>query len=183
VRLALLALALLALGVLAVVLHKRASRPPEPIAAAVEESPAEPAPPPARPAPPPEPRPASRDARPAPRSPRARQNDEPADAGPAKEDEGEKRRALEAAMQRVSIRMYTTQWCPRCREAKAWLAAHHQGYSELDVEASDGNRRAQRALNPAGGVPTIDVEGEVLVGFSAGSLDGAIRRAALRRLP
>jgi glutaredoxin len=85
-------------------------------------------------------------------------------------------------MHRVSIRVFTTQWCPHCAEAKAWLAAKRYSFTELDVENSDSNRREQRALNPRGGVPTIDVEGEVLVGFGASSLEGAIRRAATRHV-
>jgi len=40
-----------------------------------------------------------------------------------------------------------------------------------------------RALNPRGGVPTIDIGGEhVMVGFSSSELLGAIDRAAYRDL-
>jgi glutaredoxin 3 len=99
-----------------------------------------------------------------------------------REEDADRRRELETAMHRVSIRVYSAQWCPHCTEAKAWLTANRYAYTELDVEASDSNRRAQRVLNPRGGVPTIDVEGEVLVGFGASHLDGAIRRAAQRRV-
>jgi glutaredoxin 3 len=93
-----------------------------------------------------------------------------------------RQRDLEAAMRQVPIRMYTTSWCPVCTKAKIWMTANRIAFAEFDVEASDANRRAQRALNPQGGVPTIDVDGEVLVGFGPSSIESAIRHAAERRL-
>jgi len=42
-------------------------------------------------------------------------------------------------------------------------------------------RRRQWSLNPKGGVPTIDIDGEVLIGFGAEHMQEALRRAAERR--
>ena len=55
-------------------------------------------------------------------------------------------------------------------------------YTERDVEASDAAHDACVRLNPRCSVPTIDIDGEVLVGFGAGSIQNAITRAAERRL-
>jgi len=83
---------------------------------------------------------------------------------------------------RVSITVYSTSWCPSCRAAKAWLANHHQAFFERDIEQDPEAKVRMHKLNPAGGVPTINVEDEILVGFDAPSLDRAIDTAARRRI-
>jgi glutaredoxin len=103
-------------------------------------------------------------------------------AATQRERDRARRAEVDDAMHRVAIRVYSTQSCPHCTKAKAWLSANRYAYTELDVEASPENKAAHRALNPRGGVPTIDVEGDVLVGFRAASLESAIRRAAERRV-
>jgi glutaredoxin len=81
----------------------------------------------------------------------------------------------------VSIVVYTTGWCPVCRRAKAWMAQQRIPYEERDVESSWDNARRMKSINPRGGVPTFDVDGDVMVGFSEESLSSIIRRAAERR--
>jgi glutaredoxin len=99
-------------------------------------------------------------------------------------DDGARERAAElaSAIQRVPIRMFSTAWCPVCRKAKAYLLEQRISFVEIDVERSPDAKRAHRALNPSGSVPTFDIDGEVLVGFGAEHLQAARRRAAERRL-
>jgi hypothetical protein len=61
------------------------------------------------------------------------------------------------------------------------MNAHGVTYEEHDIEASSESARRMRAINPRGGVPTFDVEGEIVVGFSADDLTATMRRAAARR--
>ena len=88
---------------------------------------------------------------------------------------------LRAAMRRVSVTMYSTEWCPVCTRARAWLRANAVSFEERDVDKSESARRVQLSLNPKGGVPTIDIDGEVMIGFGAKHLQEALRRAAQRR--
>jgi len=81
----------------------------------------------------------------------------------------------------VSITMYSTEWCPVCTRARKWLQFNGISFQELDVEKSDSAERAQRLLNPKGGVPTIDIDGEVMIGFGPEHMQDALRRAAERR--
>jgi len=90
--------------------------------------------------------------------------------------------AIARARGDVPITMYTTTWCPVCVRAKQYMEAQGIRYTERDVEASDSARVACLRLNPRCSVPTIDIDGEVLVGFGAGSIEQAITRAAERRL-
>ena len=62
------------------------------------------------------------------------------------------------------------------------MRANAFSFVEHDVERSSEARASQRRLNPAGGVPTIDINGRVLVGFSEQSAAQAIVRSAERRL-
>lgn len=81
----------------------------------------------------------------------------------------------------VSVVVYTTSWCSVCRRAKKWMSAQGIRYEERDVEASMDNLQQMHALNPRGGVPTFDVDGEVIAGFSEQGLTSALRQASDRR--
>jgi glutaredoxin len=81
----------------------------------------------------------------------------------------------------VRIVVYTASWCSVCRHAKAWMGSRGIAYEEHDIEASRDDARALRLLNPRGSIPTFDVEGDVLVGFSERSLMDTLQRAARRR--
>jgi glutaredoxin len=81
----------------------------------------------------------------------------------------------------VHVVVYTTSWCSVCKRAKKWMAANGVSYEERDVETSDANARRMRILNPRGGVPTFDVEGQVMVGFSEDGLLATMRQAAQHR--
>lgn len=96
--------------------------------------------------------------------------------------ERERQQELANAMREVSVTMYSTSWCPVCTKARSYLQQQGIPFVERDVEASTEARSAQRALNPRGSVPTIDIEGTVIVGFSATGIDAARRAAAERRV-
>jgi glutaredoxin len=88
---------------------------------------------------------------------------------------------LRTAMRRVSVTMYSTDWCPVCKRARSWLLANGISFEELDVDRNESARRRQLSLNPKGGVPTIDVDGEVMIGFGPEHMQEILRRAAERR--
>jgi len=88
---------------------------------------------------------------------------------------------LRVAMRRVPVTMYSTAWCPVCAKARTWLHQNDVSFTDLDVEKDDRARRVQRSLNPAGGVPTIDVDGVILIGFDPTAMRAALGRGAERR--
>lgn len=106
--------------------------------------------------------------------------------------EQEKREAIERArerevaireeMRKVQIKVYMTTWCPVCTKARRWLTANGYRFTEYDVERSPDARRTQQRLNPKGGVPTMDIEGTVLTGFSAQAIERALRSRAERKV-
>jgi glutaredoxin len=88
--------------------------------------------------------------------------------------------AAEGTRAETNVVVYTTSWCPVCKRAKAWMQARGIPYEERDVERSREYGRAMHAINPRGSVPTFDVGGEVLVGFSEANVLSAVDRAAQR---
>ncbi len=89
---------------------------------------------------------------------------------------------VKALVRTVPITLYTTPWCPHCSRARQWLRHNGIPFVERDIEKDPANRRALTALNPRGGVPTIDVDGQVMVGFCEHQVGEAIARAVQRRL-
>lgn len=92
------------------------------------------------------------------------------------------RDTLAAARRRVSITMYGTSWCGYCSRARTWMRQEGISFVEHDVERDPRAQARMRELNPRGGVPTFDVDGVVIVGFSQGHLESTIDRAAQRHL-
>lgn len=92
------------------------------------------------------------------------------------------RAEMHAALQQVSIEMYATSWCPVCQKARAWLTANQIPFTEYDVDHDDAAKRRQLLLNPKGSVPTIDVDGQVMIGFGERGMGDMIQRAVDRRV-
>ncbi|MEY2931241.1 MAG: hypothetical protein RL033_1990 [Pseudomonadota bacterium] len=91
-------------------------------------------------------------------------------------------RELATMRERVDINVYYTTWCPACRTLRGYLAERGIRATEYDIENNAAARLRQRQLNPRGTIPTVDIEGQVLVGFNAKSIEAAIDRAARARL-
>ena len=109
-----------------------------------------------------------------------------APAAPAPSSEPEAQPSARPAPTAVSIEgvgvvVYTTSWCSVCKRAKSWMNQKGIAYDERDIESSTDYAREMRALNPRGSIPTFDVEGTVLVGFSENGLTAAMQHVARLR--
>lgn len=91
-------------------------------------------------------------------------------------------RELATLRERVDVTVYYTTWCPACRQLRSYLTQQNIRATEYDVERNRSASLRQRQLNPRGSVPTIEIDGQVLVGFSAQRLEAALDRAARERL-
>jgi glutaredoxin len=101
-------------------------------------------------------------------------------ADEAREGALENQRRVVDAQRSVSIELYGAGWCPACRQARGWLGAQGIAYTYRDTD-DPMNKPTLRALNPRGTIPTINVDGRIVVGFSAESLQATILRAAEAR--
>jgi glutaredoxin-like YruB-family protein len=76
----------------------------------------------------------------------------------------------------MGVTIYTTPSCGYCRVAKDWFRANRVPFTEYDVSADQ--RRAEEMVRKSGqmGVPVIDVNGKVIVGFNRPAIEGALKR-------
>jgi len=75
-------------------------------------------------------------------------------------------------MARVTI--YTAPSCTHCNSAKRYLSEHGVDYREVDI--SNDIQSAQRLIDKTGqtGVPVIEVDGKMIVGFDKRKLSQAL---------
>jgi glutaredoxin len=101
---------------------------------------------------------------------------------PTRVSEAERERQLANARELVDVTVYYTSWCPACRAARSYLSERGIRFVEHDVENDPRAKSRQKLLNPRGSIPTIDIEGQVLVGFDPTKIERAIDHAARQRL-
>ncbi len=68
------------------------------------------------------------------------------------------------------VTIYTTPTCVYCKIAKEFFKEHNVAYEEKDVAADEKAREEMVEKSGQLGVPVIDVQGSVVVGFDQGKL-------------
>ncbi|MBI2623469.1 MAG: glutathione S-transferase N-terminal domain-containing protein [Candidatus Liptonbacteria bacterium] len=63
------------------------------------------------------------------------------------------------------ITIYTTPGCVYCKMTKAFLKEHNISYDEKDVSADAAARDEMVAKSQQMGVPVVDIDGAIVVGF------------------
>ncbi|MFM2357739.1 MAG: hypothetical protein RJA61_476 [Candidatus Parcubacteria bacterium] len=72
-------------------------------------------------------------------------------------------------MKKISI--YSTPTCTYCNMAKAFFKEKGIEYQEFDVAADTVKRKEMIDLSGQMGVPVIDIDGQLMVGFSREKLE------------
>jgi glutaredoxin-like YruB-family protein len=67
-------------------------------------------------------------------------------------------------MKKVSI--YSTPWCHFCQMAKEFFKANSIAYTEFDVSKDMERRKEMIDKTHQMGVPVIDIDGKLIVGFN-----------------
>ena len=73
-----------------------------------------------------------------------------------------------------SVKVYSTPSCPYCIRVKQFLDESGVEYESIDV--STDQEKAQEMMSKSGqmGVPVIDIEGEIIVGFDNNKISQAL---------
>jgi len=76
----------------------------------------------------------------------------------------------------VSVTVYSTPSCPYCRQVKEYLQA--RGIPFRDVDVSRDAMAAHEMVQKSGqrGVPVVDIDGQMVVGFDRGRLDAVLSK-------
>jgi glutaredoxin 3 len=70
--------------------------------------------------------------------------------------------------------IYTTPTCQYCKMAKTFFQQHNVQYEEHDVASDDKAREEMLNKSHQMGVPVIDIEGEIFVGFNQREISKAL---------
>ncbi len=72
------------------------------------------------------------------------------------------------------ITVYSTTHCPYCKLAKEYLDQKGASYKEVNVQEDD--EAAAEMIRKSGqmGVPVLDMDGKIIVGFDRGAIDEAL---------
>ncbi|WP_010245050.1 glutaredoxin family protein [Acetivibrio cellulolyticus] len=74
----------------------------------------------------------------------------------------------------MTIKVYSTPTCPWCTVAKKYLTSKNVPFEDVDV--SRDREAAMEMVNKSGqrGVPVIDINGNIIVGFDQSEIDRLI---------
>lgn len=76
----------------------------------------------------------------------------------------------------MAVTVYSTPTCGYCRMAKNYLKEKNVAFTEYNVAAN--SEKAQEMVRKSGqmGVPVLDVNGKIIIGFDRGAIDQALAR-------
>jgi len=79
----------------------------------------------------------------------------------------------------AKVIVYSTNSCPYCVMAKDWLKQKKVEYEDVNVGADQA--KAQEMIKKSGqmGVPVIDVDGKVIIGFDRAGIETALKEKKL----
>ena len=78
-------------------------------------------------------------------------------------------------MDQNSIKVYSATWCAFCHAAKQYFDKLGVKYEDRDVEGNP--QYAVEAVTKSGqrGIPVIDIDGDIIVGFDRPRIDAALK--------
>lgn len=74
----------------------------------------------------------------------------------------------------MSVKIYSTPTCVYCKMAKEYFKANKVNYTEYDVAEDVGAREEMVNVSHQLGVPVIDIDGQVFVGFNRKEISKAL---------
>ena len=83
----------------------------------------------------------------------------------------------------MTITLYSTPTCPYCKLVKEYFKEADIAFTEIDVSAD--NEAIQKMVKLSGqmGVPVIDVNGQIIVGWNRGALEEVIKAQRQQEKP
>ena len=81
----------------------------------------------------------------------------------------------------MSVTVYSTPTCAFCHMAKEYFKANKVEFEDKDVSADgDAYKEVVDKMNGAfAGVPVIDIDGTIVLGFDRGKIDAALKDKGL----
>ncbi len=73
-----------------------------------------------------------------------------------------------------NVKVYSTSTCPFCIRAKQFLKDNNIAFEDIDVAADDMAAKEMVEKSGQMGVPVLDIEGEIIVGFDKERIKAAL---------
>ncbi len=70
----------------------------------------------------------------------------------------------------MKVTVYSTPTCPWCKKVKQFLDEHDVEYEDIDVSSDQEKAQAMIKLSGQMGVPVVDIDGEITVGYDEKTL-------------
>ncbi|MBU4311763.1 MAG: glutaredoxin family protein [Candidatus Omnitrophica bacterium] len=74
-----------------------------------------------------------------------------------------------------TIKVYSTSTCPYCHRAKDFLKNNNIQFEDIDVGADPEAGKEMVQKSGQMGVPVIDIDGQIIVGFDKETIQKALR--------
>ncbi|AAK80721.1 glutaredoxin-like YruB-family protein [Clostridium acetobutylicum] len=69
------------------------------------------------------------------------------------------------------VKVYSTTSCPWCKKAKSYLASQNIDFIDANVQDDMNARDEMLNLSHQSGVPVINIDGNIVVGFDKDKID------------
>ncbi|HOK20888.1 MAG TPA: glutaredoxin domain-containing protein [Candidatus Paceibacterota bacterium] len=79
------------------------------------------------------------------------------------------------------IQIYSTPSCPYCHLAKEFFQENNIAFEDFNVAADE--KALEEMVNKSGqmGVPVIDIDGEIVVGFNRAEIERILKEKGIKR--
>lgn len=75
----------------------------------------------------------------------------------------------------MTVKVYSTPTCPWCTVAKNYLKSRNVPFEDIDVTRDRAAAVEMVQKSGQRGVPVIDMDGRIIVGFDQGTIDSLIK--------
>jgi glutaredoxin 3 len=74
----------------------------------------------------------------------------------------------------MNVKIYSTPTCPYCKLAKEYLGEQKVEFTNIDVSSNPAAANEMVKLSGQMGVPVIDIDGQIIVGWNKGAIEEAL---------
>lgn len=78
----------------------------------------------------------------------------------------------------ANVKVYSTPTCPYCRQAKDYLREKGVEFTDLNVATDVDARNEMVKKSGQMGVPVIEFDGDIVIGFNRSKIDQLVASAA-----
>ena len=75
----------------------------------------------------------------------------------------------------MGVKIYSTPTCPWCKKTKEFFKANKVKFTDVDVSSDDKASKEMVEKSGQMGVPVIDINGKIIVGFDEEKLKEALK--------